>query len=111
MNLPPGAVLLDENFGTSVVNATDVPTSQVYDAMTREDRALIATFEQWVDNTRPQSLHAEEAIGSYGSTNRRNGGIFMRDRYITPLRPWDQMRLAYEAVTTDDIVAGVCETT
>jgi hypothetical protein len=111
MNLPPGAVLLDDNFGTSVINATDVATPQVYEAMSQQDRALIATFEEWIDNTRPKGLHAEEALGSYGSANRRNGGIFMRDRYITPLRPWDQMRLAYEAVTTDDIVAGVCETT
>lgn len=111
MNLPPGAVLLDDSFGTTVINATDVGTPQVYEAMSQQDRALVATFEQWVDNTRPKGLYAEEAIGSYGSGHRRNGGIFMRDRYITPLRPWDQMRLAYDAVTSDDIVAGVCETT
>jgi hypothetical protein len=111
MNLPPGAVLLDDSFGTTVINATDVATPQVYEAMSQQDRALISTFEAWIDNTRPKGLYAEEAVGSYGGTNRRNGGIFMRDRYITPLRPWDQMRLAYDAVTGDDIVAGVCETT
>jgi hypothetical protein len=111
VNLPPGAVLLDDSFGTTVVNATDVPTADVHHAMTPDDRALIATFEQWVNNTRPKGLHGEEAVGSYGSSNRRSGGLFMRDRYITPLRPWDQMRLAYDAVTSDDIVAGVCETT
>jgi len=112
MNLPPGAVLLDESFGATVVNATDVATPEVYDAMSQQDRALIATFENWIDNTRPKGLYGEEAVGSYGSPgSRRNGGIFMRDRYITPLRPWDQMRLAYEAASSDDIVAGVCETT
>jgi hypothetical protein len=99
MNLPPGAVLLDDSFGTTVINATDVATPQVYEAMSQQDRALISTFEAWIDNTRPKGLYAEEAVGSYGGTNRRNGGIFMRDRYITPVRSWDQMRLAYDAVT------------
>jgi hypothetical protein len=111
VNYPPGTVLLDESFGATVVNATDVPTPAVYEAMSQHDRTLIATFENWIDTTRPKALLGEEATGSYGSGNRRNGGIFMRDRYITPLKVWDQMRLAYEAVTTDDIVAGVCETT
>jgi hypothetical protein len=111
MNLPPGAVLLDDSFGTTVINATDIPNSQVYEAMSQQDRSLIATFEAWIDNTKPKGMHAEEAVGSYGSNNRRNGGIFMRDRYITPLRPWDQMRLAYDAINSDDIVAGTCETT
>lgn len=111
MELPPGTVLLDGSFGTTVVNATDVPNQAVYDALSVQDRTLIATFENWVEGTRPRALYGEEAVGSYGSHNRRNGGIFMRDRYVTPLRPWDQMRLAYDAVTTDDIVAGVCETT
>ncbi len=111
MDLPVGAVLLDEHFNAPVLNSTDVPTSAIYEAMTEQDRALIATFEQWIDNTRPR-LQADEAPGSYGSPGyRRNGGIFMRDRYITPVKPWDQMRLAYDAVTSDDIVAGVCETT
>jgi hypothetical protein len=111
MDLPEGTVLLDGSFGATVVNATDVPNHAVYEAMSAQDRELIATFQGWVENTRPKGLYGEEAVGSYGSSTRRNGGIFMRDRYITPLRPWDQMRLAYDAVTTDDIVAGVCETT
>jgi hypothetical protein len=111
VNLPPGTVLLDENFGVPVLNATDVPTASVYDAMPSDDRALIATMEHWIDNTKPRGLHAEAAAGAYGSHAARQGGIFMRDRYITPQKPYDQMRLAYDAANTDDIVAGVCETT
>lgn len=113
MDLPRGTVLLDESFGATVVNATDVSTPAVYEAMSQHDRALLATFENWVENTRPKSLLGEDAAGSYGggAGARRNGGIFMRDRYITPMRPWDQMRLAYEAATCDDVVGGICEMT
>jgi hypothetical protein len=111
MNLPPGTVLLDESFGLPVLNATDVTTAAVYEAMPPDDRALIATMEQWIDKTRPAALTAESAAGSYGYAGQRQGGIFMRDRYITPVKPYDQMRMAYEAASSDDIVAGVCETT
>lgn len=111
MNLPPGTVLLDDSFGVPVLNATDVSTAAVYDAMPPDDRALIATMEQWVEKTRPPSLNGEVAAGAYGSHPGRQGGIFMRDRYVTPTKPYDQMRMAYEAASSDDIVAGVCETT
>lgn len=111
MNVPPGTVVFDESFRADVVNATDIPTVDVYNAMSDQDRTLIATFENWISNTRPRGLYAEEATGSYMTpAMRRQGGLFMRDRYITPAKPWDQMRLAYQAMG-DDIVSGVYETT
>jgi hypothetical protein len=41
----------------------------------------------------------------------RRGGLFDRDRYVTPERTWDQMRVAYHAAETDDVVSGVLEST
>lgn len=103
MELPPGAVLLDDNFGTAVVNATDVPTEDVYRAMETQDRALIQALSGWVQSTR--------LAGFSENHPRRNGGIFMRDRYVAPAQFYDQMRLAYHALESDDIVAGVAEST
>lgn len=44
-------------------------------------------------------------------TPSRRGGMFERDRYVTPERTWEQMRVAYHAAETDDVVAGVLEMT
>jgi hypothetical protein len=41
----------------------------------------------------------------------RRGGLFERDKYLTPRGIYDQMRLAQEASENDDVVAGVLETT
>jgi hypothetical protein len=103
MELPPGAVLLDEDFGTSVVNATDVPTADVYQALENQDRSLVQALSGWVQSTR--------LAGFSENHPRRNGGIFMRDRYVAPAQFYEQMKLAYHALETDDIVAGVAEST
>lgn len=42
---------------------------------------------------------------------QRQGNIFQRDRYITPEKIADQIRLAAHAAKYDDVVAGVLETT
>jgi hypothetical protein len=104
MDLPQGAVLLDDNFGTSVVNATNVPTEDVYRAMENQDRSLLQALSGWVQSTRMMGF-------SEGEHPRRNGGIFMRDRYIAPAQFYEQMKLAYHALESDDIVAGVAEST
>lgn len=111
MEFPAGTVLLDQHFGTTVVNATDIPTSAVHEAMGVQDRAMLSSLSEWVQATRPSRLDANSA-GSYESAQTiRNGGLFCRDRYVTPSAPFDQMRLAYEAVETDDIVSGILEST
>ena len=41
----------------------------------------------------------------------RNGGVFQRDRYVTPKSMFDQFRTAQDAADTDDVVSGVLEAT
>lgn len=103
MDLPSGTVLLDDNFGTAVINATDVATEDVYRAMEQQDRSLMQALSGWVQATRLTAL--SDAPG------RRDGGIFARDRYVAPAKFFDQMRLAYTAMESDDIVAGIAEST
>lgn len=49
------------------------------------------------------------AIARWGQATQRSGGIFERDKYITPESPFDQMRVAYDAAYTDDVVSGILE--
>lgn len=111
MDLPPGAVLLDQSFGTTVMNATDIPTEEVHRAMEMQQSQVLTALEGWVRNTQP--MQAAQSVGSYESTELgyRNGGLFHRDRYITPQGYFDQIRLAQAAVESDDIVSGVAEST
>lgn len=78
-------------------NQSQVPTQDVLSAMPPNFRALIDSLGRWAGTTR-----------GYGS---RNGGLFDRDRYVTPNDIYSQMRLAYDAVESDDIVGGVVDTT
>lgn len=41
----------------------------------------------------------------------RRGSLVDRDKYVTPERTWDQMRVAQHAAETDDVVSGVLEGT
>lgn len=112
IELPSGAVLLDGATSTGappVINVSGVPTADVFQALEQQDRSLFAALEGWVTNTRsPLNAWAE---GPTGSSAARAGGLFQRDRYVTPTKPFDQMRLACMAMTDDDVVAGVAETT
>lgn len=45
------------------------------------------------------------------ASTRRSGGIFERDRYVTPERIFDQFKLAQHACDSDDVVSGVLEST
>jgi hypothetical protein len=80
-----------------VWNHSQVPTSDVLNAAPPNFKALIDSLGRWAGTTR-----------GYGS---RNGGLFDRDRYVTPNDVFSQMRLAYDAVETDDVVGGVVDTT
>ena len=57
----------------------------------------------------PQLDQIARAISS--NFGQRSGNIFQRDRYVTPERIADQIRLASHAAKYDDVVAGVLETT
>lgn len=111
MELPTGTVLLDPNFGTTVVNATEVSNEDIYRALSDDgNRALMRTFEEWAQNT-SGGLRAYAEGGQSGSVDRRAGNLWHRDRYVMPGTFVDQMRLARTACLDDDIVAGVAETT
>lgn len=88
----------DENFGMGVVNTSGVPTRQVFDVLSEEERKMMAAFTGWANSVQP----------SYRS---RNGGLFQRDRYVAPNTISDQMRVAYAAVEEDDIVSGALDVT
>lgn len=104
MDLPSGTVVFDSSFGTEVVNATDVPTDAVYRSMQDQDGDLLRALSGWVQSTRLMAFNE-------GPGSSRNGGIFARDRYVSPSGFFEQMRLAYTALESDDIVAGVEEST
>jgi hypothetical protein len=76
--------------GVTVYNGTDLPDTAVRAAVEPLMDALI----RWGNDIRPPTRH---------------GGIFERDRYITPIHVFEQMRLAYHAAEADDVVAGVLE--
>lgn len=45
------------------------------------------------------------------ATGNRQGGIFQRDRYVTPENMFEQFKVALDAVESDDVVSGVLEST
>lgn len=109
MEFPSGTVLLDEHFGTTVVNATDIDNAQVYEALGQQDRQLLNALSGWVQGTQAPSSLTAYAEGT--PTAGRNGSLLHRDRYLTPTNVYEQMRIANAAVEEDDIVSGVAETT
>lgn len=111
-------VLLDPVHGVlEVHNESDVPTSEIELAMRRDPQGaqVLAALSTWVT----AAAGGGSAAGGYGEgdaaggTGRpsRQGNLFDRDRYVTPTNVYDQMRLAYQAVEDDDVVAGVLEST
>lgn len=76
--------------GFVVLNETDVASSQISAALSNSPE--VAAMVRW-----GQQLQ------------RRQGGIFERDKYVCPDSPFDQMRVAYDAARDDDVVAGVIE--
>jgi hypothetical protein len=95
-------VMVDRETGTVVINETDVSTVEV----------LKAAY-QTGDGTMKEIFHDPmmDAIVTWTSTIRggshrtRKGGIFDRDRFVSPTGVFDKMRVAEEACT-DDIVAS-----
>lgn len=81
----------DPENGTFAVNSSGYSTDIVMSQLT-EQHPEIAQLVRWGNQT-------------------RRGGLFERDRYVTPSRIYDQMRVAQDAAESDDIVAGVLEST
>lgn len=90
------AEYLVDRDGTVILNDSDVDTSTVMSRL-RDVDPESAALVRWVNDTK--------------MTTGRRGGLFERDRYVTPTRTWDQMRVAYHAAETDDVVSGILEGT
>lgn len=110
------AVLLDPyGGGTTVINDSDVATSDVADALMLTN-PVIGAMVRWVAGTQPLQSDYMQGGGGWdggdggGGRVSRAGGLFERDRYVTPEKIMDQMRLAQAAVS-DDIVDGFLEST
>lgn len=95
-------VLLEPGVGAVVLNDTDVEASEVFAALDTHSDPLVAAMSRW-------SLQAQGDYGAAGTS--RAGGLFERDRYVTPRKVFDQIRLAQEAAESDDVVSNVAETT
>lgn len=91
---------VDETFGLPVINNTDVPNSDVYEAIRRQDDAIFAQLGNWAKSM--------QASGPGGS---RNGGLMARDAYLTPEKIYDQIVLAQKAIDDDDVAGGYVEAT
>lgn len=98
-DIPPDAnvVMMDQEFGTQVMNQSDLTTSEIMEngKVIGSNRSLMAALGEW----------SQTVSGG----QRRNGGLFERDRYVTPTRIFDQMKLAYHAVENDDNVSNIAD--
>lgn len=73
------------------VNATGLPAGMVQGSVQKVARELAS----WVDGVR----------------DAKPPSWFNRQAYLTPENPYQQMRIARDAVENDDIVGGVCDVT
>lgn len=85
--------MFDPEVGATVLNETSVSTDDVMNELAKlgPEWRMIANWQQ--------------------KTQSRSGGIFQRDRYLTPNSIFDQFRTAQTAAETDDVVSGVVEAT
>lgn len=84
----------DPEMGTVIINDTDVSDDAVFSAFVDQHPEL-AALTRWGNN----------AVGA-----SRRGGIFERDRFVTPDKIFDQFKVALDAAVTDDVVSGILET-
>ncbi len=85
----------DPDLGSIILNDTDVTTDDVWSAFSDQHPEL-AALTRWGQNVTGGALQ---------------GGIFQRDRFVTPSKVFDQFRTAFDAASTDDVVSGILETT
>ena len=93
--------MVDRDFGDGravVINESGVDNRTIQDALTGPHPEL-AQLIRW-------------SITSHGGDGRgRVGGLFQRDRFVTPERLFDQFKTARDALDSDDVVSGVMEST
>lgn len=86
---------IDPETGSAVLvhNATDLPNDIVRGELIRHPE--VAALTKWV-----RQVQARTA-----------GSLFQRDRWVNTRRIWDQMALAADAASTDDVVGGFLDMT
>ncbi len=89
----PGSELWFDGSSATLVNESSVSSDMVMTAMEQQVPELAALIRWGVD------------------TQKRAGGMFERDKYVTPGNVFEQMRVAYGAAQEDDVVSGVLDTT
>lgn len=95
-------VWYDTELGATVVNDTGVDSREVMQAFRRQHPEM-AALSNWANDT----------TGGWGGPSRRAGmgGLFERDKYLTPNTVFEQFKTAIHACQTDDVVSGVLEST
>jgi len=88
-----GSEILADSAGTRIINETTIADEDVMNAFNVQHPELSALVA-WSSNIQS-----------------RAGGIFERDRYLTPKCIFKQFETALDAAETDDVVSGVVETT
>ncbi len=88
-----GSEILVDRDGTQIINETTIANEEVLSAL-REQHPELHALVSWSNNIQ-----------------NRAGGIFERDRYLTPPEIFKQFKTALDAAESDDIVSGVLETT
>lgn len=86
----------DPTSGGIILNDSEVATPAVM-ASLESQAPEVAAIARW----------ANTSVRGNGSRN----SLFERDRYVTPDSIYDQFRTAYDAMQSDDVVAGVGEIT
>lgn len=87
-----GSEMVADGQGVAFLNMSGIDSGQLMGAM-GEQFPELAALVNWTS----------------GIQRRSSGGIFERDRFVTPTKIFDQMRAAQYAVEYDDVCAGVLE--
>lgn len=91
-------VMHDAEHGSIVLNESLVDSNAVMKALS-EQHPEVAALAQWAGNLQPTG------------GQRYAAAALERDKFVLPAKIFDQFRVAFLAVDTDDIVSGVLETT
>ncbi len=86
-----------DDSGVIVLNDSEVSTGAVMDQLRHNPE--VAALISWSRTTQ----------GGYSDPRRRDGGLFERDRYVTPDRIYDQFEVARDAMESDDVVGSIAD--
>jgi hypothetical protein len=104
--------LMGANYKTQEWYSSDGTTASVYveDGVDVSQDQLMGAFRNSAE-LNIMSDWIRNVSSTANRTNGRPGGILERDKYVTPVRIFDQMKVAKEAVKSDDVISNVVETT